>query len=107
MSRPRKLTLPESFDECKFEEFEARPDKRLRLHCECGDPANYFAPDAGRVFRCRDEEGFSCGRYCCACVGGGDDNRCPYCWCKREHAQGRLSDSEWRSIQREHGRSAA
>lgn len=48
--------------------------------CACGDdqPRN--------VFVCRaDVPGeYACGRYCCACFGGADDNLCCDCWCRKE-----------------------
>lgn len=83
---PRRSALPEEYDECTFEEWEGRPDQGVVLHCECCDCENYFAPGDGCVFRCRDNEGFSCGRYCCACIGGSSDNRCSECWCKARDA---------------------
>lgn len=94
MTFPVELTRPE---------WSARPARlrQQRLKCECRRqpkwrrrklaPINEFDV-AFNVFRCREERErklsgeprFACGHYCCACVGGSDDNRCSSCWAKRQ-----------------------
>lgn len=76
MSLPKEITR-EQWDK------RSRRHRRKKLKCECNGES--FV--AQRVFRCRapkGSRGFACGRYCCACVGGADDNRCSSCWEKRQ-----------------------
>lgn len=72
------------------------PSQRPRLKCDCGGMMPWDAPGAvnhnsiaQHVFKCRavlvkNEPHFACGQWCCACVGGSDDNRCSECWCERD-----------------------
>jgi hypothetical protein len=61
---------------------------RRVLVCDCWRDKGTMGPSRG--FRCRGRA--SCGRYCCACVGGGGDRRtdnlCATCANKLEARRG-------------------
>lgn len=75
-------------DEFSLSQWIRRPKRlaRRRLVCECGQ--NSRGHDLG--FRCRGPG--SCGRYCCACVGGSDvvgETLCSKCWLKASKGGGK------------------
>lgn len=90
------------FDGLEFspEEWRDRPPDLRPIIVDhwCGDP------DSCIIFVCRDDlggtgedprevaaaRGYACGRYCCAAVGGGGDNRCADCWCALDDATERM-----------------
>jgi hypothetical protein len=74
-------------DEFTLQQWIRRPSKLARrvLVCDCWRGAAFPNWTTSLGFRCRGRD--SCGRYCCACVGGsgfGTENLCAACANKRE-----------------------
>lgn len=59
-------------------------DRKHQVRHECDG-------DCGGVFRCRSLDHDNCGRFVGWCLGGSDDNRCNYCWHKRQVTIGEVA----------------
>ncbi len=98
--RSRKRKPPVSVDKLEFDrdEWLARPAKLRRrvVKCECGRKGLGTEDHGSCVFVCRDVRTsfVTCGRYCCSCVGSGEDEididgtMCSECWCKKRDKVG-------------------
>lgn len=82
MKRLRKLPA-----EFKLQQWLRRPLRLARkvLVCDCWKSDTFPNWTTSLGFKCRGPG--SCGRYCCACVGGSEDgaqNLCSDCYVRRE-----------------------